>query len=142
MSKYCLLVFFGVFLLSCSLDKSHSKGGASQELNESKSLEEIAEEKFGDNYGVKTNESNSYSLVYKNYKKYEDLFSDVHYFIYEHQEHLVIFEDTLKAGSIEWISNDEIVAIARNIPNENDSGTHRRVYYYNVSTKQRRLDKG
>jgi len=135
------MFFFGASLLSCSLDKNHSQGGSSQELKESKSLEEVAKEKFGDNYGVKTNESNSYSLVYKNYKKYGDLFSDIHYFIYANHEHLVIFEDILKAGSIEWISDDEIVAVSRNIPNEDAPGTHRRVYYYNVSTKQMRLDK-
>jgi hypothetical protein len=123
------------------MNKTHSKVNTSQELNERKSLEEVAEEKFGDSYGIKTNESDSYSLVYKNYKKYGALFSDIHYFIYFHQEQLIIFEDKLKEGSLDWISDDEIVAITRNITNEFDSGTHRRVYYYNVSTRQMTLKK-
>jgi hypothetical protein len=100
------------------------------------SIERIANKEFGEKYELKSNDKDTHTIVFKNYKKLTDLLPTVHFFIIEHKTSTIIYEDQLNAGSVYWRSDYEFVAISRNIKKENNNLSGRLVYYYDVRTRQ------
>jgi hypothetical protein len=106
----------------------------------SEGIDLVARDYFEGSYAVKTNESDTYSIVYKNYKKLTELLPDVHFIVVKHATNEVIFEDKLKAGNVNWYSDSELVAIARNLPVKTADDPNRLTYYFNVHTKRKTIE--
>lgn len=132
---YKNLAMVVVFLMiSCSVKQS------AEVTQKELLIEDIAFEYFaGKKYAIKTNISESHSLVFKKYKKLEDLFPDIHFFVFDHESKSIIFSDELKAGSVKWHSDYKIIAVARNLPIENSNNTRRQIYHYDVRAKQKTI---
>jgi len=65
-------------------------------------MENLAYSQFGEDYVTRKNESGSHIIVFKKYKKLEDLFATVKFFIFEEDSQSIIFQDELNAGKISW----------------------------------------
>ena len=62
---------------------------------------------------------------------------DVHFFIYDKKTESIVFEDKLEAGTVDWHSDYEIVAISR-VKNANDGTRTIRECYYDVQKREKR----
>jgi len=108
--------------------------------DEESKMENLAHSNFGEDYATKKNESGSHFIVFKKYKKLEDLFATVKFFIFEENSQSIIFQDELNAGSISWHSDFKIIAISRYMltdANKKPSIT----YYYDVNKKTKTITK-
>jgi len=65
-------------------------------------MEDLAYSHFGEDYATRKNESGIHVIVFKKYKKLEDLFATVKFFIFEEDSQSIIFQDELNAGKISW----------------------------------------
>ncbi len=132
--KFLLIVF--LFSTQCKSHKAIQK-----EDNHTSLMKNLAVEKFGTKYSIKANEKGSHFIVHKTHKRIQDLMGTVSFFIYEKESQSSIFEDELNAGSVNWISDIEIIAISRNIKAERDKGkSPTKTYYYNVINKKKRIE--
>jgi len=61
----------------------------------------------------------------------------VHFFIYDKKTESIVFEDKLEAGTVDWHSDYEIVAIYR-VKNANDGTRTIRECYYDVQKREKR----
>ena len=103
-------------------------------------MDDLAISHFGEKYAVKKNKSGSYIIVFKKYKKIEDLFATVKFFIFEVKTQSIIFQDELNAGSVKWYSDSKIIAISRNLQTEGDKNQKSTItYYYDVKKKKKIL---
>lgn len=111
-----------------------------QEQTQKESLENFALLHFnGKEYEVKENKEGDYAIVYRKDKKLDELMASVVFFIFEESTQSAIFQDKLNAGSVEWLSDTEIIAIARNVKVEGNT-VPKITYYYDVLKKQKRTD--
>ena len=132
MIKYFLPLLVFVFT-NCGSVKS------TQEVDEAPSMEDVALSRFGDKYASIENESGSHTIVFKKYKKMEDLFATVKFFVFEENSQSVIFQDELNAGSVSWYSDFEIIGTSRSSKtDQNQESTT--IYYYDV-IKRKKVDK-
>jgi len=123
-----------IFFTNCTGVKSiegHDEGAK---------MEDLAHSHFGENYATKKNETGSHFIVFKKYKKLEDLLATVKFFIFEEDSQSIIFQDVLNAGSISWHSDFKIIAISRNMKSDaNKKPTF--TYYYDVNKKTKTIIK-
>lgn len=94
---------------------------------------------FGPEYAIRENKNGTYILAYRKHKKLEDLFATLEFSIYDKQTQTVIFNDELKAGSVAWYSEFEIVAKARNLKSDSTNQTYNVTYYYDVQKRIKRI---
>jgi len=127
MKKYLFPILLLVFT-NCSSVKSI------EGHDEESKMENLAHSHFGENYATKKNESGSHFIVFKKYKKLEDLFATVNFFIFEEDSQSLIFQDELNAGSVSWQSDFIIIAISRYMITEANKKTSS-TYYYDVNNK-------
>jgi len=131
MRKSILYILFLFNCVSC---------GSNKNLNDYNSdlaqIEEIAQTKFTKPHKVVANENNNYSLVLSRTKTLKTLFPTVHFFVFDHKENKVIIEDELQAGSVSWISKNEIEATKRGMESKTDSGSRNHKYIFNCKTKE------
>ncbi|MCI5056842.1 MAG: hypothetical protein MRY83_12080 [Flavobacteriales bacterium] len=100
------------------------------------SLNSLAIERFKKNYEVIPNETNEYSLVFKRFKKMEELLSSVSYFVYDHKKKNVVIQDTLSSGSVKWHSSNEVIA---NFKDHSSTDKRSVVYKYDVKTREKQI---
>ncbi len=137
MENWKFLLILILFLTQCKSTKTIQK-----EENQAAVLTNLAIEKLGTKYSIKENEEGSHVIVFKTHKRLQDLMGTVSFFIYEKSSQSSIFEDKLNAGSVNWVSDSEIIAVSRNLKEERDKGkTPTKVYYYNVNDKKKRIAK-
>lgn len=130
-----LLILF-LFSTQCKSSKTIQK-----EENKASLMKNLAMEKFGEKYSIRANEKDSHFIVYKTRKRIQDLMGNVSFFIYEKESQSSIFEDELNAGTVNWVSDIEIIAISRNLTEERDKGeSPTKAYYYNVIDKKKRIE--
>lgn len=125
-----LAIALVVFLGSCSAVRVST-------VTEDENIHLTATEKFGERYTIFANESESYFIVLQKTKKLTDLFPDIHFFIFEQETQTVVFDDVLKQGSIQWISDKEISTISILEERDKDGLRIKDVYTYNVYTKNK-----
>jgi len=66
---------------------------------------------YGPSYGVKVNETEQYSIIFKKRKTdFGALFQDVMFSVYEHHSDQIIWSDTLRSGSVVW-AEDYIIEV-------------------------------
>lgn len=94
---------------------------------------------FGPDYAIRENKNGAYILAYRKHKKLEDLFATVEFSIYDKQTQTVIFNDELKAGSVAWYSEFEIVAKARNLKSDSSNQNYNLTYFYDVQKRTKRI---
>ena len=126
-----LTISLVVFLVSCKTLKLSTE---TQEEN----IDLAATEKFGERYAIFPNESESYFIVLQKTKKLTALFPDIHFFIFEQETQTLVFDDILKQGSIEWISDKEISTISISEERDKNGLRVKEQYTYNVETKNKR----
>jgi hypothetical protein len=135
LAKQSFLLVLVFFVVACSsVQKAQRRPKVTQ-------IEHLALEQFGYNYYTKANDSGSHILVFKKYKKMEDLMATIRFFIYDLETNSIIFQDDLKAGTVKWYSGFEVIAIARNLPIDSQEAPIVHRYYFNVLTKQKTIIK-
>lgn len=128
--KVYLLPILILFLANCAEVKPI------EVQSEGAKMENLALSQFGENYATKKNKTGSHFIVFKKYKKLEDLFATVKFFIFEEDSQSIIFQDELNAGSVSWHSNFKIIAISRNLKTDEDKNQQSTsTYYYDVKSK-------
>lgn len=132
MYKYIFFLSI-VFISSCVSQKNNEV----EEVKEDLILKEIIKSKFGNSYAIIDNNSKDYTIVLTKHKQLYDLIASIKFFVYEKESKTIIFEDELNAGSINWKSDYEIIATARNITLENGEYIPKQVYLYNVRKKEK-----
>lgn len=128
--RKCLSPILFLLLISCSSVKSIETDSRERESK----MEKLAQSQFQEKYTIKKNETGSHSIVFKKYKKLEDLFATVKFFIFEEESQSIIFQDELNAGSVSWQSDFKVIAISRNLKTNTEKKLTS-TYYYNVKTK-------
>lgn len=128
-----LILFFG----ACQTMKSDSASLPLNNPSERSKIDVLVADQFGTDYGTKENKKKDYTIVFQQDKKLEDLISNVHFFIYDKKTESIVFEDKLEAGTVDWHSDYEIVAISR-VKNANDGTRTIREYYYDVQKREKR----
>ena len=68
----------------------------------------------------------------KSYKHFSDLLPNIAFFIYDHQAGMMIHEDSLQAGYVDWTSDKLIKAI-----NRSKEKGGKETYYFNVKKRQK-----
>ena len=131
----CCFLFLVVLLVSCQTIKPTQLPSAEDHHDRSK-LEALATEQFGMNYATKDNKKNDYVIVFQRSKKIEDLISDVQFFIFDKKAGVKLYQDKLEAGTVDWYSDYEVVAISR-IKNGSDGTRTIHQYYYDVQKQEK-----
>ena len=126
-----------LFLGACQTMKSDSASLPLNNPSERSKIDVLVADQFGTDYGTKENKKKDYTIVFQQDKKLEDLISNVHFFIYDKKTESIVFEDKLEAGTVDWHSDYEIVAISR-VKNANDGTRTIREYYYDVQKREKR----
>ena len=126
-----LFVYLFVFsaLFACSSTK-YSIGN--------QKMEEYASARFGSKYATKTNKDGRFVIVFKKLKDLRELMASVHYFVYDKKKQIVITGDTLKAGTVKWYSDYEIMAVAHDIRTKEGERIPKQVYIYHVLDRKKR----
>ena len=130
--KVVLYLLTFVLTLNCSSTKFNK-----QEIDSK--IEQLAISHFGKKYASKENSTGRYMLVWRKYKKMEEMMGTVDYFIFDKKTQKIIFEDHLNAGTVKWSSDYEIIAIARNIHTEQNSYIPKLSYIFNVIEGKKRV---
>jgi len=128
-------LFIILFSISCKSNRVEIK---SKTISEQ--IDQLAQSKYTGNYKVIANDSNLHSLVTHKSKKFSELGFDIDFFIFDHETGMLIFEDFLKSGHVEWIDANLIKAVKREI---NDQGKREKeVYQYDTSNKRKTIVSG
>lgn len=139
---WIILVIFVIIFVGC---KSNSQSPSMQTKNEPpeqkmQSLEQVAREKFGDEYQIDWNPSKKAVLVIqKAQDRKRNPFPTLRFLLYDFDQKLVLFEDTVAKGTVDWVNEEEVkvntiqgMMRSRNL-DENQSG-----YIYNWIKKEKR----
>lgn len=119
-------------LIGCHSNKSTSKNLGDQNTPP---IDQLANDKFGDNYFIDENSDGKYSLVKSKTKTFKEIGFDISYFVYDHTINKILIEDSLKSGYVEWEDKHHIKAINRKVePNKTRT---KEVYIFNVITLER-----
>lgn len=133
MIKYFLFII-SFSLISCVAIKP------TQEQANQDTFKYLAQSQFGENYATLKNSDASHLIVFRKYKKIEDLMASVKFFIYEIESESIIFQDELSSGTVKWSSKDEVIAISRNQNNDpNKKQPSTSIYYYNVRSNVKKM---
>ncbi len=133
--KYLFFIISFGLLMSCSNMQDIQK---SENIitNPDEIVKEIAIQKLGTSYAVKPNANKDFSLVFHNLKKKMDMIiPDVQFFVYDNKKQKIILEDYLQVGTVDWISDNEIMVIKRL---KQKDGTYKPLSYkFNVQTQKK-----
>jgi len=131
------ILFLQLFISSCvSLNFNCDTQSGDNKTKQHVSINELAAEKYGDNFEIQENETKEFYLVLKRYKSATQ--TGIKFFVYKKVEHAVIWEDQITLGSIKWAASYEIEV--QNFPGTiklNDTRTKKAGYLFNVKTKQK-----
>ena len=108
---------------------------ASSEIMDHKAAENLAKEKFGENFIVEKNNTGSLFLCYKNREAKNQLHTLLHYFIYEAKSQQIILEEKINDAAVKWFDeqNIEIKLTPEIISGDDDETT----FILNVITKEK-----
>lgn len=127
-----LIALLFLLLMACSTSKPVNKNTSNN------ALESLAKQRYGERYAVKQNESGTHSIVLQKYKSFEELFANIHFFIFENSTQSIILEDTLLRGSVKWHSDIEVITVSITTQSEGEVRHSKTIYYYDVVKKQKR----
>jgi len=131
MKKFLLPILF-LLLTNCTSVKPIAAP------KEKSLMENLAVSHFGEKYALKKNDSGNFIIVFKKYKKIEDLFATVKFFIFEVSSQSIIFQGELKAGSVNWYSDFILIATSRNMNTNGDKNQKStQTYYYDVKKRKK-----
>ena len=100
-----------------------------------KAAENLAKEKFGENFIVEKNNTGSFFLCYKNREAKNQLHTLLHYFIYEVKSQKIIYEEKINNAAVKWFDEHhvEILVNPEIISGDDDETT----FILNVITKEK-----
>lgn len=101
-------------------------------------MEDAVRPYFTKEYAENICSSGDFSILYRKQKNFAELFQDLYFVVYDHAQQEVILSDTLWAGQVDWISENEIRAISRDYVV--GGGRVRVSYTYNASTNAKTLE--
>ncbi|MFA6978136.1 MAG: hypothetical protein WC209_02340 [Ignavibacteriaceae bacterium] len=131
------ILFLQLFLSSCvSLNFNCDTQSSDNKIKQKLSINELAGEKYGDNFEIRENETKEFYLVLNRSKSATQ--TGIKFFIYEKAEHAIIWEDQVRLGSVKWAASYEVDV--QNFPGTvrlNDTRTKKTGYLFNVKTKQK-----
>ena len=133
MLKFLIPIFL---LLATHCTVTHKSKTDKSCLDKNTMLDKVAASYFGDHYAINENEPGDYVLVFKKHKKLKDLIANVRFFIFSKESNSIIFEDELKAGTIIWDGDYEILATSRNQKVAKE-GNQTIIYRYHVQTSKK-----
>lgn len=131
MRTYLICLCF-LFIMACHSNRQTAD--KNQETPPS-SIESLAAEKFESNYLVVDNEDAKYSIVKSKTKSFEEFGFDISYFLYDHDEQKIIFEDFLKSGYVDWQDTYTIKAINRKV--QTNGKRSKEIYLFDVKKKEK-----
>ena len=123
-----ILIILGFLLFSCSSSQISNRPNSS-------SFNEVAKNCFKEKYVIKENENGEFALIYKKYKRLEDLFFSIHYIVYDRKKSKVIIEEKLPQGTVKWMSKYEL--FTSTVENKKDKSTRKVKSIYNIMTLQK-----
>ena len=123
-----ILIILGFLLFSCSSSQISNRPISS-------SFNEVAKNYFKEKYVIKENENGEFALIYKKYKRLEDLFFSIHYIVYDRKKSKVIIAEKLPQGTVKWMSKYELFTSM--VENKKDKSTRKVKNIYNILTLQR-----
>ena len=94
-----------LILIGCYANKSTSESLDELSLP---SMDQLANDRFGDNYFVDKNSDGKYSLVKSQTKTFKEIGFDIRYFVFDHTTNAILIEDNLKSGYVEWEDKHQI----------------------------------
>lgn len=100
----------------------------------------IAKEKFTVNYVMKFNASKDYLLCFKNDDSHKEKnTSATAYFIYDLKNDVVLIEETIGAGKVEWLNDHqvEISSIPGIVKGGEKEETTKQSYIYDLKLKKK-----
>ena len=125
-----------VIVLSACFYKSNvpvSEKHLRQTENYHDTIDTLANRLWGKNYAIKNSRDKDYSIVFHKSKLFNQLFSDIDFFVFDHHNQKIIYEDHLDQGSVNWYAKDVIVAVS----NKKIAGKMTKsIYFYNLRTSQ------
>lgn len=126
-----------LLLSSCvSLNFNCDTQSSENKIKPDRSINELAVEKYGDNFEIQENETKEFYLVLNRSKSATQ--TGIKFFIYAKAEHVIIWEDQVRLGSVKWAAPYE--ADVQNFPGTvrlNDTRKQNSGYLFNVKTKQK-----
>jgi len=126
------ILFFSIFT-SCSVS---NKIAVKKQERIKLILNDIALEKFKNDYKVNYNQTGEYAIVMKSEKKFTDLYPDTKYFVFSLRSKSIIIEDSLKAGNVYWENDYFLKAFER----EQQAESPIYEYGFDVKNKVYKLD--
>ena len=131
------ILFMQLFLSSCvSLNFNCYTQSSDNKIKQDRSINEVAVEKYGDNFEILENETKEFYLVLNRSKSATQ--TGIKFFIYEKAEDAIIWEDQVRLGSVKWAARYEVDV--QNFPGTvrlNDTRKQSSGYLFNVKTKQK-----
>lgn len=131
------ILFMQLLLNSCvSLNFNCDTQSSDNKIKQDRSINELAVEKYGDNFEIQENETKEFYLVLNRSKSATQ--TGIKFFIYAKAEHAIIWEDQVRLGSVKWAAPYE--ADVQNFPGTvriNDTRKQKSGYLFNVKTKQK-----
>lgn len=131
------ILFMQLFLSSCvSLNFNCDTKSSDNKIKQKFSVNELAAERYGDNFEILANETKEFYLVLNQSKSATQ--TGIKFFVYEKAENEIIWEDQVRLGSVKWAAPYEVDV--QNFPGTirlNDTGKQRSGYVFNVKTKQK-----
>lgn len=131
------ILFMQLFISSCvSLNFNCDTQSSDNKITQKLSINELAAERYGDNFEILENETKEFYLVLNRAKSVAQ--TGIKFFVYEKAEHAIIWEDQVPLGSVKWASPYEVDV--QNFPGTvrlNDTRKARSGYLFNVKTKQK-----
>jgi len=131
------ILFIQLFLSSCvSLNFNCDTQSSDNKIKQDRSINEVAVEKYGDNFEILENETKEFYLVLNRSKSATQ--TGIKFFIYEKAEHAIMWEDQVRLGSVKWAARYEVDV--QNFPGTvrlNDTRKQSSGYLFNVKTKQK-----
>lgn len=107
---------------------------ASSEIMHYNAAENLAKEKFGENFVIEKNNTGSLFLCFKVREAKNQLHTLLHYFIYEAKSQRIIIEEKINDAAVKWFDehNIKITLTPEIISGDEDETT----YILNVITKE------
>ena len=118
-------------IYACRTNKEISSPSYSVEL------QKLATEKYGDRYKLYPNDTDEYTLVKKKTKRFSEMGLDIKYFVFSHTDKIILVEDELRSGNVEWISDYAIKVVNRKIDPDNQGKRNKEVYLFDMIKKEK-----
>ncbi|MBU0472590.1 MAG: hypothetical protein KKF62_00360 [Bacteroidetes bacterium] len=134
--KIIIKVFFWLLLLVVSCKSVESNNVEVSSKNSTNIVEQLAQNKFGNNYILQYNRTKDYVICVSTPKSKIPNTSSTSYFVYNVLDSSIVEEKIIRSGTISWFSDYEIKVIEipgmikKNVDNEHG-------YIFNLKTNSK-----